>query len=159
MRMHTFTLALTVVWIANTGLAKLGAPGGPQKLPYHEPDAFQVITQYEDAVAISDSDNDTIFDCLASHRMAVNYEARTATYAWNFKEVNGPPRPEMLFKMTQGPTPGTIHMIVGNECILWIRRRLKDTVPQVCKDEFVDTCGVVIAPHRRDLCDDGEGDY
>ncbi|KAH8037987.1 hypothetical protein HPB51_020268 [Rhipicephalus microplus] len=47
----------------------------------------------------------------------------------------------------------------GHQCILWIRRRLKDTVPQVCKDEFVDTCGVVIAPHRRDLCDDGEGDY
>uniref|UniRef100_A0A6M2CY27 Putative lipocalin-5 1 n=1 Tax=Rhipicephalus microplus TaxID=6941 RepID=A0A6M2CY27_RHIMP len=185
MHMHAFTLALSVVWIAKTGLAKLGAPGGPQKLTYQEPDAFQVITQYEEAVAISDSDNDTIFDCLASHRMAVNYEARTATYAWNFKEVNGPPRPEMLLKMTQGPTPGTIHMIVGNDpsvrecklyyadencvvadmeynghqCILWIRRRLKDTVPQVCKEEFVDTCGVVIAPHRRDLCDDGEGDY
>ncbi|KAL1481767.1 hypothetical protein MTO96_034226, partial [Rhipicephalus appendiculatus] len=93
--------------------------------------------------------------------------------------------PEILVKATRGPTPGTIHMIFGDDpsekegqlyyaddrcavvdmeyngddCVLWIQRRLKDTVPQVCIDEFVDTCGVVVAPHRRDLCDDGEGDY
>ncbi|KAL1468126.1 hypothetical protein MTO96_041675 [Rhipicephalus appendiculatus] len=47
----------------------------------------------------------------------------------------------------------------GHQCILWVKPYLKDTVPQVCIDSFVDTCGVVIAPQRRDLCDDGEGDY
>ncbi|KAL1471983.1 hypothetical protein MTO96_039612 [Rhipicephalus appendiculatus] len=47
----------------------------------------------------------------------------------------------------------------GHRCILWLKPYLKDTVPQVCIDHFVDTCGVVIFPNRRDLCDDGEGDY
>ncbi|KAL1445120.1 hypothetical protein MTO96_029340 [Rhipicephalus appendiculatus] len=70
-------------------VAKLGAPGGPRKLPYHEPDAFQVISEYRDAAAISDSNNDTIFDCLAAHRINVDYEAGIATYAWTFKEADG----------------------------------------------------------------------
>ncbi|KAL1468124.1 hypothetical protein MTO96_041677, partial [Rhipicephalus appendiculatus] len=47
----------------------------------------------------------------------------------------------------------------GHQCILWVQRSFKDAVPQVCIDHFVDTCGVVVAPHRRDLCEDGEGDY
>ncbi|KAL1483383.1 hypothetical protein MTO96_033237 [Rhipicephalus appendiculatus] len=47
----------------------------------------------------------------------------------------------------------------GQQCMLWVRRYLKDTVPQACIDSFVDTCGVFVAPGRRDLCVDGEGDY
>ncbi|KAL1479924.1 hypothetical protein MTO96_051472 [Rhipicephalus appendiculatus] len=47
----------------------------------------------------------------------------------------------------------------GHQCILWVKRYLKDTVPQLCIDNFIDICGVVIKPGRRDLCDDGEGDY
>ncbi|XP_037523622.1 uncharacterized protein LOC119400679 [Rhipicephalus sanguineus] len=94
-------------------------------------------------------------------------------------------RPDVLLQMTLGPTPGTLDVIVGDDpsvkevilyytddkcciadmeyhghqCILWIQRSLKDAVPQVCIDQFVDTCGVIVDPHRRDLCDDGEGDY
>ncbi|KAH7947385.1 hypothetical protein HPB52_011242 [Rhipicephalus sanguineus] len=37
--------------------------------------------------------------------------------------------------------------------------QLKDNVPQDCIDHFVDTCGVMVPQHSRDLCPDGEGDY
>lgn len=185
MRGYAFILALSVLSTGDVVLAKLGAPGGPLKLPYDEPDAFQVMTFYKDAVAISDSDNDTIFECLAAHRINLDYEAGTATYTWTFNEAGGSSKPEILFQVTRGPSPGIINMIGtddpsvkeaklyyaddkcvvadveynGHQCILWTQRQLKDTVPQVCIDHFVDTCGVIVAPHRRDLCDDGEGDY
>ncbi|KAL1474518.1 hypothetical protein MTO96_037908 [Rhipicephalus appendiculatus] len=47
----------------------------------------------------------------------------------------------------------------GQQCMLWVKRYLKDKVPQACIDSFVDICGVVVTPGRRDLCVDGEGDY
>ncbi|KAK8770465.1 hypothetical protein V5799_013070 [Amblyomma americanum] len=47
----------------------------------------------------------------------------------------------------------------GHQCSLWVKREVKDAVPQDCIDHFVDTCGVIVPPHSRDLCSDGEGDY
>ncbi|XP_077486149.1 uncharacterized protein LOC144097278 [Amblyomma americanum] len=47
----------------------------------------------------------------------------------------------------------------GHQCSLWVKREVKDAVPQDCIDHFVDTCGVIVPPHSRDLCSDDEGDY
>ncbi|XP_037523624.1 uncharacterized protein LOC119400691 [Rhipicephalus sanguineus] len=180
---YTFTLALFVLSIENLALAKLGAPGGLRKLHYDVPDAFEVMSRYKYAVAISDFDNDTIFDCLAANRTDIDYEAKTATYVWMFKGQE--PRDEVSFLTMPGPTPGTLDLMVGDDpsvkeailyytddncsvmdieydghrCILWLKPYLKDAVPQACIDHFVDTCGVVVFPNRSDLCDDGDGDY
>ncbi|KAL1480205.1 hypothetical protein MTO96_051232 [Rhipicephalus appendiculatus] len=110
-------------------------------------------------MAIADSDNDTVFDCLAANRTGIDYEKQVSTYVWTFQGADGSSKREVWFTVMPGPTPGTLNFFMENECLLWVRRRLKDTVPQVCIDNFVDTCGVVIKPGRRDLCDDGEGDY
>ncbi|KAL3191461.1 hypothetical protein MRX96_059837 [Rhipicephalus microplus] len=42
----------------------------------------------------------------------------------------------------------------GHLCLLWTALYLLHNVPPVCIDQFVDTCGVVADPHRRDLCPD-----
>ncbi|XP_037286862.2 uncharacterized protein LOC119179845 isoform X2 [Rhipicephalus microplus] len=159
MSANAFTLALSFLCIGNTVLAKLGAPGGPLKKHYDFPDVFEVVSEYKDAMSISDSDNDTIFDCLLTNRTEVDYEARTFKYVWTSQGADGSPQEEVLMTGMPGPTSGSVRFFVEGECILWVKRNLKDTVPQVCIDNFMDICGVVIKPGRRDLCDDGEGDY
>ncbi|KAL3191478.1 hypothetical protein MRX96_059851 [Rhipicephalus microplus] len=186
MRGNAFTVVISVLCTANVAVAKLGSPGGPRKLHYDEPNSFQVLKQFKDVMAISDSDNDTIFDCLVSHRTNIKYETQTATYVWNIKGGNSSSKPGVVFQQLKpGRATGTLDVIMGDDpnvkeailyytddkccvadieynghqCILWVQRSLKDTVPQVCIDQFVDTCGVVVDPHGRDLCIDGEGDY
>ncbi|KAL1478730.1 hypothetical protein MTO96_034881 [Rhipicephalus appendiculatus] len=85
----TITFALTVLCTENIALAKLGPPGGPRKLHYDDVDAFKVASQFKDVVSISDSDNDTIFDCVVANRTDIDYEAQTLTYVWTFPGVNG----------------------------------------------------------------------
>ncbi|XP_054922210.1 uncharacterized protein [Dermacentor andersoni] len=161
---------------------KLGAPGGPQQLPYVVPDSFKVFQSFAFAVAISDSDNDTILECMSANRTAINPEEMTATYTFNFPNT----QKEIPFYVKAGETPGTVTFTVGadstqregiiyytdyvncdvvdldfhgHQCTLWARKEVKDNVPQNCIDYFVDTCGVVVPQHSRDLCFDGEGDY
>ncbi|KAL1485297.1 hypothetical protein MTO96_032047 [Rhipicephalus appendiculatus] len=114
-----------------------------------------------------DSDNDTIFECLISNRTDIDYEAKKAT------EV-------VPFYVTPGSRPGTMDMLIGDDpnvkegifyyfghdcivmdleyhghqCILWTALYLMHNVPPECIDQFVDTCGVIADPHRRDLCPD-----
>ncbi|KAH6943044.1 hypothetical protein HPB50_014225 [Hyalomma asiaticum] len=136
-------------------LAKLGPPGGPQKLAHGALDTFEAFASFPYSVAISDSDNDTMFEQY------------------------------IPFHGKAGSTPGTMEVTVGDDptvrdgvfyyyskdcvvmdleyhghqCLLWTRWIYKDNVPQHCIDHFVDTCGVVPPAHSRDLCPDGEGDY
>ncbi|XP_054931050.1 uncharacterized protein [Dermacentor andersoni] len=138
------------------------------------------MAAYPSAVALSDADNDTIFDCLLTHRTDIDYEAKKATFVWYTGGFGDVPKQEIPFVVTPGPTRGTIDMLVGDDpdvkegifyyfdnncvvmdieyhghqCILWTQVHLIHNVPAVCREQFVDTCGVVINPHRRDLCSD-----
>ncbi|KAL1471851.1 hypothetical protein MTO96_023450, partial [Rhipicephalus appendiculatus] len=109
MARYTFTLALFVLSTGTIVVAKLGAPGGPRKLHYDVPDAFQAIIENKDAIAISDSDNDTIFDCLVANRTEFDYKARTSTYVWTFQGADGSSKQDVAFTVMPGPTPGTIN--------------------------------------------------
>ncbi|XP_070395666.1 uncharacterized protein [Dermacentor albipictus] len=141
------------------------------------------MEKFENVVAISDSDNDTIFECLAAHRTDIDVEAQAATYMFDFFSSGL----HIPFRISRGETLGTVTFTVGmdltplegtvyftdfencvvvnaeyytrDQCILWTRREFKDNVPQDCIDHFVDTCGVIVPEHSRDLCPDGEGDY
>ncbi|KAL1468137.1 hypothetical protein MTO96_025645 [Rhipicephalus appendiculatus] len=137
---------------ASNVFGKLGAPGGPQKLPNDAPDTFKIFESFRFAVSISDSDNDTVFECLQANRTAINPEEKTATY-------NPTPR-EGIFYYTDYVNCDVVDIeFRGHQCILWAKRSVKDNVPQNCIDHFVDICGVVVPEHSRDLCPDGEGDY
>ncbi|KAL1430239.1 hypothetical protein MTO96_015303 [Rhipicephalus appendiculatus] len=175
-------LLFELYWMGAMVHCKLGAPGGPQKLHHDVADALQTIISFPLAVAISDSDNDTYFDCVYTVRTELDVEAQTATYMWSFPSVGL----EVPFHVRPGKAPGTLYFTVGDDptdydgaiyytdyktcviadmeyrghqCALWATREVKDSVPQQCIDQFVDTCGVVAPAHSRDLCPDGEGDY
>ncbi|XP_077538892.1 uncharacterized protein LOC144151653 [Haemaphysalis longicornis] len=158
---------------------KLGNPPGPKKLDHDVTDSFQIWEIFETPVAITDADNDTVFECAAAWRTAIDPEAKTATYSMDFGG-------RMEFLVHPGEAPATYVITVVGEpetyearyyytdyencvvtdldfhgyvCMLWTTRAVKDNVPQQCIDQFVDTCGVIAPKHSRDLCPDGEGDY
>ncbi|XP_037521127.1 uncharacterized protein LOC119397865 [Rhipicephalus sanguineus] len=179
----SIALKFIFLWAAALVVAKLGPPGGPQKLHQDPTDSFKVMEKFQHVVAISDSDNDTVFECLAANRTEIDIEAQTATYMFDFLSSGL----HIPFRISRGDTPGTVSFTIGadatpmegmvhftdlancvvvsaeyytiDQCILWTRKEVKDNVPQDCIDHFVDTCGVVVPKHSRDLCPDGEGDY
>ncbi|XP_077490642.1 uncharacterized protein LOC144101382 [Amblyomma americanum] len=177
-------LVLAVFGAASLAEAKLGPPGGPGKLHRDVVDSFWAMAHFPYSVAISDSNNDTIFECVAANRTEIDPVARTGTFVWLFPETEDSPKLEVPFYLT-ADGPGTITFTIdddptvregkfyysdeqcvvldmefnGHQCLLWTLRKLKDSVPQVCIDQFKDACGVVVNQHSRDLCPDGEGDY
>ncbi|KAL1462025.1 hypothetical protein MTO96_043265 [Rhipicephalus appendiculatus] len=127
-----------------------------------------------------DSDNDTIFECLVANRTEIDYETKNATFMWTIGGTRDAPKQEVPFRVSPGPAPGTMDMLIGDDpdvkegifyyfgqdcivmdleyhghqCLLWTALDLMHSVPPECIDQFVDTCGVVADPHRRDLCPD-----
>nr|XP_037287061.1 uncharacterized protein LOC119180031 [Rhipicephalus microplus] len=165
--------------------AKLGPPGGPMKLAYEVADSYEAFSNFPYSVAISDSDNDTMFECVVANRTEIDPESRTATFVWHFPETDHSPEQYIPFHGKAGSSPGTMEVTVGDDptvrdgifyystkdcvvmdleyrghqCLLWTKWIYKDSVPQDCIDHFVDACGAVPPAHSRDLCPDGEGDY
>ncbi|XP_054922921.1 uncharacterized protein [Dermacentor andersoni] len=180
------SLVFTALWFSAAVLGKLGTPGGPRKLQHDIADSFQVFENFPYTVAISDSDNDTVFECVAANRTEIDPEAHTATFVWLFQGNENSPKQNIPFYVKAEEEPGTFSFSVGrdptvregryyytdyktcvvldmeyhgHQCILWTQKEVKDAVPQDCIDQFVDTCGVIVPEHSRDLCPDGEGDY
>ncbi|XP_077539243.1 uncharacterized protein LOC144151939 [Haemaphysalis longicornis] len=172
---------LLTYFVLSLAAGETGNPPGPRKLQHDVTDSFKIWQIFDSPVAISDSNNDTVFECVAAWRTAIDPEARTAVYAMDFG-VNG----LMDFFVKPGDSPATYVITVEDEpepfqaryyytdyencvitdldfhgytCMLWTTKTVKDNVPQLCIDQFVDTCGVVAPKHSRDLCPDGEGDY
>ncbi|XP_077486168.1 uncharacterized protein LOC144097296 [Amblyomma americanum] len=171
--------ALIAICCLYVAFGKLGAPGGVQKLQHEPADSFKIMKNFPFAVAMSDSDNDTIFECWAAKRTEIDEQTRTATYVLHFP-ATGQKIPfhvqalkdpgAFTFYLDDDLTPkeGRFHYTDynscvieeleyhGHQCVLWARRESKDSLPQECIDKFVDTCGVVVPEHSRDLCDDSE---
>ncbi|XP_075551166.1 uncharacterized protein LOC142584788 [Dermacentor variabilis] len=178
-----FSLALLLP--ATVVMGELGLPGGPLKLDhkvYDGADIIKLISTFDYVVAISDADNDTIFECMSAKRLEYDPAVLSATYLWVFPSTGlqvpifiqpGGPVGTVQFTIPQDETPKEAIVyysnyencvvisveLYGNQCILWTNTAVKDNVPQDCIDHFVDTCGVIVPKHSRDLCPDGEGDY
>ncbi|KAL3186672.1 hypothetical protein MRX96_026830 [Rhipicephalus microplus] len=165
--------------LASTVVCKLGAPGGPMKLHRDSPDGFKTMEKFEHALAISDSDNDTVFECMTSTRVDINPETMTATYAISLPK----PGNVLLFQITPGSSPGRLifksdldsntregviyytdyeNCVVadlelqgeGHQCTLWVRVAVENNIPQDCMDQFVDVCGVIVPENSQDMCAD-----
>nr|XP_054923646.1 uncharacterized protein LOC129383301 [Dermacentor andersoni] len=177
--MHgAYAVALVALCATNTVVvAKLGSPGGPLKLPRDMIDSFEAFSNFPYSVAISDSDNDTMFECVVAKRTEIDPVERTATFVWHFLETDHSPEQDIPFYGRSGTSPGTMEVVVGDDptvlegifyysskdcvvmdleyhghqCLLWTRWQFKDSVPQHCIDHFVDTCGVVPPAHSRPL--------
>ncbi|XP_077486277.1 uncharacterized protein LOC144097433 [Amblyomma americanum] len=145
------------------------------------PDAFEVFGRFPDLVAISDSNNDTIMECLALKRTEFNPKDKTATYVFQFRSFHVAEKKNVTFHVTDGSTPDrfgyyteddpeeryvgiiryTNHIncyVVdgpyhnGEQCVLFVSKGTEDDVPIQCTKEFEDICGVTVKLYSRDLC-------
>ncbi|XP_054922746.1 uncharacterized protein [Dermacentor andersoni] len=177
----TFLIVLASVSLPALVLTKLGAPGGLQKLTHDTADALKVFESFPHVVALSDSNNDTIFECMEANRTAFDPIAKTATFVWAFGPPGSSNKLYVPFPQRVGNEPGTIEFwtpgdstpregrlyytdydacavldfeILGHQCSLWVRRDAITSLPQECVDQYEDTCGVVVPEQRKDLCAD-----
>ncbi|XP_037579691.2 uncharacterized protein LOC119462415 [Dermacentor silvarum] len=176
-------LALASLSWALTVLAKLGPPGGPQKLTHEIADTLEVFRSFPYVVSITDSNNDTIFECMEANRTEFDPVAMTATFVWIFRAPGSSNRIEIPVPQKVGQEPGTVEFldpqdgtpregkiyytdydtcaildfeILGHQCALWVPRDVVYSVPQECIEQFEDTCGVLVPERRRELCADSD---
>nr|XP_037280847.1 uncharacterized protein LOC119174135 isoform X4 [Rhipicephalus microplus] len=60
------------------------------------PDAFRIFNQFPTGIAMSDSNNDTMYECLKAKRIWLNAEAKKGEYIWVLKSEQGKPRVHSL---------------------------------------------------------------
>ncbi|KAH6929313.1 hypothetical protein HPB50_026222 [Hyalomma asiaticum] len=117
--------------------AKLGPPGGPQKLTHDTPDTMKVIENFPYSVAISDSDNDTVFECVAANRTAIDRDAQTATFVWLFQGNENHPKQNIPFYVKTGDEPGTLLFTVeGGDTLYGSRDELTEEEIDSMKDDM-----------------------
>ncbi|XP_037521131.1 uncharacterized protein LOC119397884 [Rhipicephalus sanguineus] len=148
------------------------------------PDSFKIFQQFPFAVAISDSDNDSIFECLTAKRAWIDMDTKTGEYIWLLKGHNDNPKKTIPFYVAEGQSPDTFLFMEGSDdapakvgkfyyadykscgvldvpyngrqCILWAEETMKDELPQECLDQFKKHCGVGIPLYQKDLCAESE---
>ncbi|XP_037578997.1 uncharacterized protein LOC119461703 [Dermacentor silvarum] len=173
-----FSAAVAIVLLSRSDAGK-----GPNVLQRDAPDAFKVFAAFPYAVGISDSDNDTIFECLTTKRKDFDPEAKTVTYVWSLSDGPGK-RKHVEFHHTTGATPDATNFTVGtdsdemevayvtwsdykdcaitevphygDQCTLWVSKAVEDLVPVYCLEQFHDICGVMVPLHDSDLCEDDQ---
>ncbi|XP_075550488.1 uncharacterized protein LOC142584213 [Dermacentor variabilis] len=148
------------------------------------PDSFKIFENFPFAVAVSDQNNDRIYECLTAKRAWLNPEEKKGEYIWFFGGHGGTPKRTVAFYVFEGSSPDTFRFSVGQDdasseeakfyytdydncavldipyngrqCILWTKETVKDSVPQKCMDEFMKNCGVGAPLYKDDLCSGDE---
>ncbi|XP_077539272.1 uncharacterized protein LOC144151960 [Haemaphysalis longicornis] len=177
---HGYFVALLTAFV---GQALVASAGHNEQSP-DVPDSFKIFEKFPHAIAISNSDNDTIFECLTVKRMFFDKKTMTTEYVWLFKGHHGQPKKTVAFYAEEGPTPDKFFFMEsseaspkkegqfyytdyktcavmymdyhGGQCILWSEPNKRDSLPQECMDEFAKSCGVGVPTYSKDLCDDDE---
>ncbi|XP_077533109.1 uncharacterized protein LOC144145395 [Haemaphysalis longicornis] len=179
--MHLFKNLPVAAFLLFWGPSALRAGSGPNKLQRDVPDAFKAFGAFPYAIGITDSNNDTIFECLTAIRTEYDYEAKTVTYVWSLNDGPEHTRKHYAFHYTAGATPDTANFSVGKdevpevkyvrytdykdcviteashfaeECTLWVSKEVEDLVPVHCLEQFGDICGFAVPLHDADLCED-----
>ncbi|XP_065282267.1 uncharacterized protein [Dermacentor albipictus] len=140
--------------------------------------AFTVFEKFRFALAIFDEDQDGDLDCVSTVRTQFDKSIPSATYVWMFKGNN--PR-NVTFHIKPGPTFDTSTytmdddyeheynayfyysdyencVIFGmphldrDECMLWVTKRVKDEVPQICTDKYIENCDMQVMAYDKDSC-------
>ncbi|XP_077535376.1 uncharacterized protein LOC144147178 isoform X3 [Haemaphysalis longicornis] len=179
--MHLLKYLHITLFLLFCGPSALRAGSGPNKLQRDVPDAFKAYGAFPYAVAITDSNNDTIFECLAAERTEFDYEAKTATYIWFVSDGPEKSRNGYPFYYTEGPTLDSANYVVGKDgvsqveyvrytdykdcliseasyfgeqCTLWVSKEVQDLVPEHCLEQFGDICGFAVPVYAADLCEE-----
>ncbi|XP_075553544.1 uncharacterized protein LOC142586177 [Dermacentor variabilis] len=148
------------------------------------PDSFKVFQNFPFAVAVSDQNNDTIYECLTAKRLWLMPEEKEGQYVWLFGGHGGTSKQKVNFYVFEGSSPDTFLFSLGpdvpptdeakfyyadydncvvldipyngRQCILWTKETAKDAVPPKCVEEFMKYCGVGAPLYSDDLCSGDE---
>ncbi|KAK8766523.1 hypothetical protein V5799_006695 [Amblyomma americanum] len=140
----------------------------------------QIFGKFPFVVAISDINNDTIYECLTAKRAWFDKDAKKGEYIWLLRGHHNNPKKTIAFYVADGSSPdtflytegsddakpevGTFHYTdyetcavmetpyQGKKCILWASEARKDSLPQKCLDEFSKHCGVGPPLYSKDIC-------
>ncbi|KAL1445224.1 hypothetical protein MTO96_029286 [Rhipicephalus appendiculatus] len=78
-------------------------------------DAFRIFKQFPAGIGMSDSNNDTIFECMKAKRIWLNAEAKQGEYIWALKSEQGQPKKKITFYLSEGSSPDTFSYKAGSE--------------------------------------------
>lgn len=175
--------AVTAVGLLSI-LESTKANGASEILRRDLPDAFEIYLHLDDVLAISDADNDGVFECTAAIRTDYQTEPRMATYMFLFKGHHGTEKKNVSLHITPGATPDKITFYLdnhteqkfeaqyfytdyktctivkgpyeGDRCLLLVSRDMAEDVPEHCVANFADICGVAANLYSKELCPDDE---
>ncbi|XP_077538973.1 uncharacterized protein LOC144151728 [Haemaphysalis longicornis] len=162
----------------------LVASAGPRELSQDVPDSFKIFEKFPRAISITDTNNDTIFECLTVNRLFLDQKTMTTAYVWHFKGHHNNPKKALALFAEKGTTPEKFFYMEtsddspkeegefyytdydscavmympyhGGQCILWSAPAKQDSLPQECMDQFAKACGIGVPTYSKDLCDDEE---
>ncbi|KAH6931324.1 hypothetical protein HPB50_023525 [Hyalomma asiaticum] len=174
---HFYLAVFLALCNAAAIFGNLAPPVGPRKLKYDAADSFKVFQSFQNVVAIEDSDNDTMFNCWTADRAAIDSDARTATYTAHFPKIRKDipfylkaeqDSPRFTYTLEDDKTikEGVYYYTDyenclvkdleyhGHQCVLWVKKELKNAVPQICLDYYADICGAGVFEYNEDFCKD-----
>uniref|UniRef100_A0A6G5A4I4 Putative lipocalin 35 lipocalin n=1 Tax=Rhipicephalus microplus TaxID=6941 RepID=A0A6G5A4I4_RHIMP len=151
--------------------------------PPREPtDAFRMLGAFPRVVAISSSNNDTSFKCLAATRTHFDLEAKKASYVWHLGGSHAATATRnVTFDIQAGNAPDQTTYFIDNDrtrpytayynytdyetcmvmivpynnhdhCLLWVKPAVTHAVPRHCLDNYEETCDVRVPQYDNDLC-------
>ncbi|KAH6927508.1 hypothetical protein HPB50_004919 [Hyalomma asiaticum] len=149
------------------------------------PDAFEIYRHLGDVFAVSDVNDDGVFECTEAVLTDYQTEPKTATYLFLFKGPHGTQKKNVSFHVSPSTSPDKITIYMdnnteekyeaqylytdydtctvvkgpyggGNRCILLVARDKADDVPESCMTNFGEKCGVSVSLYNKDLCPDDE---
>uniref|UniRef100_A0A023G999 Putative lipocalin-5 1 n=1 Tax=Amblyomma triste TaxID=251400 RepID=A0A023G999_AMBTT len=178
MRLTMLALVLIAAHIALLVAPTSGK--APHILPRNVTDAFELFAHFPYVVLVYSSGDDPEFQCLTNKRTSLDMDARTSTYVWMFKGHGGTKRRNVVLSLSAGDAPDKVvlklsdkpgqtwmaHFIYtdykdcvivdipydGQNCQLWVSKRVKNDVPQYCLDQLHDICDVSVEEYSQELC-------
>ncbi|XP_075752293.1 uncharacterized protein LOC119182538 isoform X3 [Rhipicephalus microplus] len=78
------------------------------------PDSFKIFESFPFAVAISDSDNDNVYECLSTRRMWIKPEEKKGEYVWFLQGNHDNRKRTISFYVFKGTSPDTFLFTVGS---------------------------------------------
>nr|XP_054922284.1 uncharacterized protein LOC126522265 [Dermacentor andersoni] len=141
---------------------------------------LQLIASIPEFLALGDSNNDGVFECLTAERTELNTDKNEATFILTFKGQHGTKAKVVPFHLVAGPTPDTFiytpeddpsysettKVVYTNfkncavaqgkyyeqRCILYISKDVANDVPPECRKNFEEICGVASSSNWNDVC-------
>ncbi|XP_077486712.1 uncharacterized protein LOC144098014 [Amblyomma americanum] len=116
------------------------------------PDSFEIFEKFPFAVAISDINNDSIYECLTAKRAWFDKDAKKGEYIWLLRGHHNNPKKTIAFYVADGRSPDTFLYTEGSGENFQICQQ--DAIPEVGTFHYTDyeTCAVLDTPYHGKTC-------